>query len=266
MSEVVLEEAAETPVLETPITHQTEMKAPSVEERAKAAGWRPKEEFSGDPEDFVSAGEFLRRGELFDAISSRGKEIKELKHTIDSLVKHFKEEKTKAVQDALDKLRMERDAAIELGDKSKVYQIEQKIAMTKTPEVTIEPVVDEEAVVKEFIARNRLWFNADTVENAALRAEAIAYEQGLAQAEPTLNAVERLAKVEAHMKHKLKVNTAKSPVSVSEPTSKPTTSRNKVTYDHLNAVQKRICNQLIDQGVFKTPQDYIDALIKQDSK
>jgi hypothetical protein len=254
--------AAEAPA------EQSEPKISPIEEKARAAGWRPKDEFSGDPEDFVGAGEFLRRGELFDAISSRGKEIKELKSTIDSLAKHFKEEKARAYQEALEKLRAERDTAIELGDKGRVYQIEQKIAMTKqTDDIQVsEPTIDEQKEVAAFLDRNKLWFNAATAENAALRAEAIAFEEGLAKAEPTLNVVERLTRVEDHMKRKLNVGTAKSPVAVSDPTSKPTTSKSKVTFDQLSGIQKKICNQLIDQGVFKSPQEYIDALIKQEKR
>lgn len=34
-----------------------------IEERAKAQGWKPKEEFKGDPEQFVEAAEYVRRGE-----------------------------------------------------------------------------------------------------------------------------------------------------------------------------------------------------------
>lgn len=34
-----------------------------IEERARAQGWKPKEEFKGDPEQFVEAAEYVRRGE-----------------------------------------------------------------------------------------------------------------------------------------------------------------------------------------------------------
>ena len=49
---------------------------PSDEETvARAAGWRPKEEFDGDPNQWVDAGEFNRRAPLFEKINNQNKEL-----------------------------------------------------------------------------------------------------------------------------------------------------------------------------------------------
>ena len=43
----------------------------AIEERASAQGWRPKDEWDGDPDEWVSAREFVRAGELFKKIDDQ---------------------------------------------------------------------------------------------------------------------------------------------------------------------------------------------------
>ena len=59
-----------------------------VQQEALDQGWVPKDQFDGDPEKFVDAGEFLRRGELFRKIESQSKEMKELRKALNELAKH----------------------------------------------------------------------------------------------------------------------------------------------------------------------------------
>lgn len=44
--------------------------APDLEGQARKQGWRPKEEFAGNPDDWVDAGEFLERGKSWAPIMS----------------------------------------------------------------------------------------------------------------------------------------------------------------------------------------------------
>lgn len=49
--------------VETPDGEASESSSPSIETRAREMGWVPKEEFRGDPENFIPAEDFVSRGE-----------------------------------------------------------------------------------------------------------------------------------------------------------------------------------------------------------
>lgn len=55
----------------------------NIEEKARDQGWRPKEEWEGDPDQWVDAKEFVYRGELMNRISEQNRQIKNLqkRHT-----------------------------------------------------------------------------------------------------------------------------------------------------------------------------------------
>ena len=46
-----------------------------VEATARTQGWKPKEEFTGDPALWVDAKEFVGRAPLFDKIKGQSKEL-----------------------------------------------------------------------------------------------------------------------------------------------------------------------------------------------
>jgi len=71
-----------------PVEQREEVQLTPIQEKAMAEGWRPKEEYQGDPEKWVDAAEFLRRGELFSKIELQSKEIKQLKQTMTEFAKH----------------------------------------------------------------------------------------------------------------------------------------------------------------------------------
>src|SRR5579859_5251197 len=63
-------------------THVPGEELSPVQQEALAQGWVPKSEYDGDPERFVDAGEFLRRGELFRKIESQSKELKDVRKAL----------------------------------------------------------------------------------------------------------------------------------------------------------------------------------------
>jgi len=69
----------DAPVDDKPIDQPKvdEPKADPLADKARASGWRPKEEFEGDPDEWVDAGEFVRRKPLFDQIHNLKKQAKE---------------------------------------------------------------------------------------------------------------------------------------------------------------------------------------------
>src|ERR1700758_5180010 len=83
-----------------------------TQQEALSQGWVPKEEFSGDPEKFVDAGEFLRRGELFRKIESQSKEMKDMRKALQELAKHNSQIRDVEYKRALETLKAEKKAAL----------------------------------------------------------------------------------------------------------------------------------------------------------
>ena len=63
----------------------------STEEQARAMGWRPKEEFEGEPDDWVKAEVFLSRTELFKRIHKLNQTNRWLRKQVDNLKQQLQE-------------------------------------------------------------------------------------------------------------------------------------------------------------------------------
>ena len=61
---------------ETTGTEQEQAQVDPFIEKASAAGWRPLEEYDGDPEQWVDAKEFVKRAPLYEQMRKIKKEIR----------------------------------------------------------------------------------------------------------------------------------------------------------------------------------------------
>jgi hypothetical protein len=57
-----------------------------IEQQAIEQGWRPKDEYAGEPGKWVSADIFVARAPLFEHISSQKKELSELRRALKEVV------------------------------------------------------------------------------------------------------------------------------------------------------------------------------------
>ena len=110
----------------------------SIEEQAKATGWKPEGE--------KTAGEWMRTESLYKGLEARGKEIKELKQTLNEVKQHLTKQEQLGYQKALKDLEAQRIAAIESGDVSSVESLDKDIKVATDslkPESNIHPVAQE---------------------------------------------------------------------------------------------------------------------------
>jgi len=128
---------------------------------AREKGWRPKEEFDGDPETWVSADEFVKRQPLFDKLKLQSKKVKELEKTVEALSKHYSISVQQAKDRAIAELKLERKEAIELGEASRVEELDNQIdEYKKLPDPTpVKPTMATE--IETFIDDHKDWFNKD---------------------------------------------------------------------------------------------------------
>lgn len=102
-----------------------------LERQALEQGWKPQEEWEGDPNEWRDARSFLDRGELLTRISQQSKEMKELRKTLkafEDLNKKLAE--TKFVE-KLDSLKVAKKEALEAGDAARVVELDEQIDLVK---------------------------------------------------------------------------------------------------------------------------------------
>lgn len=102
-----------------------------VEDRARAQGWVPKEEWTGDPAQWRDAAVYLDRGELLGKIKSQSAEMRELKGMITYVSEQNKRLYEAGYAKAIRDLEEQRDQAIENGDRVAVRNIDQQIDLHK---------------------------------------------------------------------------------------------------------------------------------------
>ena len=100
-------QAVNQPVVDEQTQPNQQDSAPQVdsyEQQAREQGWRPKEEYEGDPEKWRPAKEFVERGELFGKIDTLGKELKETKKALKMLQEHNEKIKESEFKRAVEEL------------------------------------------------------------------------------------------------------------------------------------------------------------------
>lgn len=234
-----------------------------AEEKARASGWRPKEEWVAqgrDPDEWVDAGEFNRRKPLFEALKKRGDEAKELKKQLEKVAAYAARAEELGRKRAIEELEAKRLQAVEVGDTEafkaaddQLRELEKQAPEPVEPEPA-EPEIPEE--IKDFAKRNALWFEKD-VEMTEFSVERTRYyrTKGMPMGEA-------LAKAEADVKRFYSdkfVNPNKekpSPVAPNNAERRPA----RYGYNNLSAEQKAVFATLKNH---MTLDEYIAGLKAQ---
>lgn len=101
---------------EQPEQNQVTPDVDPYEEQAREQGWRPKEEYEGDPNKWRPAKEFVERGELFGKIDHMGKELKETRKALKLLQEHHSKVKETEYNNALRELKALQKKHLEEGN------------------------------------------------------------------------------------------------------------------------------------------------------
>lgn len=110
-------------------------RANRVEAEARSQGWRPKEEFTGDPDKWVDASTFVDRGNSFKSnlvnkVAALEKQIEAFKGTAAQFAKHHKdtmEKKDKELAAAIRQLKIQKSEAAADGDHQAAVEYEDRI-------------------------------------------------------------------------------------------------------------------------------------------
>lgn len=248
-----------------PAASQTQPEPSSVEVQALEQGWRPKEEWAGDPDDWVPAKEFVRVGKLFERIDDQNRRLRSVEDTNKKLAQHLEMVRKTEYQKALNALRAERKEALANGDADGVDSAEEKMGRLATQYQVEQAQKQEQQIQNEpnpvlvkWTEKNR-WYN----ENRAMRLAADDYGAHLvALGERNPEAV--LEKIEKYVRQefpeKFKNPKRDAPGSVEGGGTK--SSQSTTTKVTLTDVEKRVMEKFVKAGVM-TREEYIADIAEQ---
>ncbi len=241
---------------------------PNVEQKARELGWSPKEEFRGDPEKWIEAGEFVRRGEelmpilkannrkLHDKVNALESEVTStknlLKNATESIaaLKEFTTKETiKAARADTKVLVKEIKAAREDGDVEAETELTEKLGEARKaikdaeaappPPKDAPPAEDpvKEKIFKEWAAENP-WFGEDEVKAEV----AIAIGRRLQAADRSLTGRALLDKVTVEIEKRFPSPKGVSKVEGGTHSNGGGGSEGKKSYADLPADAKHACD------------------------
>ncbi len=187
MAEVEKPIVEEKPIVDQENNQQTEQKQEpqertytEVEQRALDQGWKPLEDWDGDPEDHRSAKAYIDRGELLGKIKDQSREMREMKQVLSNLSEHNKNVYVAGYEKAIKELKLQRVEAIKEGDGDSLLRIEEQLDSNKDALATVKAAPTVKATTNEtspafdaWLEQNRWYENDedmhDWADGAAMR-------------------------------------------------------------------------------------------------
>lgn len=208
---------------------------------AKEMGWRPKEEFKGDPETWKEPAEYIRAGGDIQRTQSR--ELREMRSTVDTIAKTS----AAILADKLDRQREELtakfNAAVDDGDSKQAFEIGQKLNGLGTQAQASGP----DPLAVDWAQKNG-WFQRDPV------ARARAIEVADLHARDGRSVSEQLEAAEAAIKREYPHHfpkQGKPPAGVNDPARAAGSAKQGNTFADLPPAARKVAQDMDDRGVCK---------------
>lgn len=259
------EEVIVTQEVTTPVENQPDQNhvtpADSYESQAREQGWKPKEEYEGDPEKWRPAKEFVERGELFGKIDSMGKELKETRKALKMLNEHHAKVKETEYKRAVDELKALQKKHLEEGNSDGYLETTELLTDLKAEQKAREVVT--ETTPAQVDPRFTEWVNANKWYTASpeMRQYADVVGLGYAQQNPNLDPEDVLQYVAAQVKARFRdkfVNPNRTKPSSVEGAN-TTSSPKKESGIELTDDERRVMNTFVRANVM-TKEEYISQL------
>lgn len=251
----VIPEGAQAPESSTP--QQTS----SVEDRAREQGWKPKEEYEGDPTKWVSAETFVAKGELIERIEALGKKLKDSEKAVKMLTEHHSKVKETEFKRAIEFLKAQKKQAYENGDVDKIIEMDDKIAEVRetqkaqkaAEEVETAPELHPDFV--SWVSENK-WYKS----NNEMKAEADAIGQAYASNHPDVSPEKVLEYVTGRIKklypEEFQNQNRNRPSSVEGGSGRQAASSEAFS---LSEEEKKVMNTFIRNGIM-TKEEYLSEV------
>lgn len=247
-------------VVETPETPQEVVYTP-LELEAMEQGWLPKDKFveAGHSEDeWTTAREFKKHGELMARIEAQGKELRATRSSLNALKGHYERVKETEFKHALETLKAQKKQALEDGDADAVIEVDEKIAeVREVQKAQAVQVPEVNPAFTEWVNSNK-WYSTDqemqTFADSIGRSYAIS-NPGIAPTE-----------VLSYVSTKVKQAFPEKFKNVNRQTASPvegvrSVSRKQADTFELTADEERAMNKFVQSGLM-TKEKYIADLKK----
>ena len=228
----------------------------SIKADARQMGWVPKEEFRGNPNDWVDADAFVQRGReimpilrknnerLLDKVKQLEQDMLESRNTLGDFRKYHEQALDQQRKAALTQLKAARKEAISNSDGEAFDQIEEYIREVEETKVVHAPAprVAPDPKIEAWFEKNP-WYKDDI----ALQDVANEVAERLTRGRPDLKGVEFLESVKAivqeRMPAKFKNPARNSPAAVEGST--PRAPRSGKSYNDLPSDVKAMCDRFV---------------------
>lgn len=231
-----------------------------VVQEALDQGWVPKEEFDGDLERWVDAGEFVRRGELFRKIESQSKDMKDMRRALSEMAKHNSKIAEVEYARAIADLKSAKKEALAEGDYDRVEQIEDRIDLTKEQQRVAQVQAVQAAIPQDVHPELKSWMaqNSWYESNTDMRDYADFIGGKLAGTGSPSEVLKEVSKrVKEHFKEKFSNPNRTRAAAVESPRGTP--ARAKSDSYELTDTEKTVMDTLVRQKVL-TKEEYISQL------
>lgn len=235
-----------------------------IEDKAKAQGWTPKENFKGDPDKWRTAEEFIKVGEGIQAVQSERNEklladIEDLRTDMKELTsQQFKviaEAKKKGYDDAVADLEKKQRAAAEEGDVDRYDKLAKEKQNLKKPEQP-PPKIDPEFT--QWHKENQ-WYKPNNPDPISMAADT--YGMALMKQRPDLHGTEYYKEVEKHIKLIFPDTFKPSNGDKLDTSEHRSRSTGKKDYDSLPEEAKKACDMQVEKyGI--TQEGYVKQYFK----
>ncbi len=250
------------------------------EQLARDHGWRPQDEWDGNPDDWIPAKEFNFRGELYGRIAKYGHELKEQREALRKMFDQHRKLYDAGYSKAVADLKAQKLNALEENDSRRVMLIDDEIDALKeqhqakikdfddsvTPKTT-DTQVQHEIVFNQWNTVNG-WYNADPM----LRQEADAIAKQMVSSAQAQGKNVEYAKLLTEVARQVKTkHPDKFPKSVTktsavdggsrEVTASSVKASGKFTLDRIPAGERDIAQTIIKSGAL-TEEEYVKQYVQ----
>jgi hypothetical protein len=235
-----------------------------LEQRAVDQGWKPQDQWEGNPDDWRPAKEFVDRGELFKKIDELKRDNKALRQGQEELMKHHSRVREAAYAQALSDLKAKKLNALEEGDAKAVVEIDEQIDATKEAQrvsaeqarhTEVAPVADP--IFDNWVNRNN-WYTQDIAMKAVADEVArMTFAKVGNDKERILDAVDEAVK--KAFPHKFE-NPNRSKAGAVEGSTNKSTVKKESTDADLSDVEKQIMNKILRVTPGMTKEKYLSEL------
>ena len=261
---------------------EVESTSDPIEEKALAAGWKPLEDWEGDPSDWRDAKTFVDRGELLNKIHQQNRTMKELRTILDDMknqVVTLTKQQLGAYESALKNKRKE---FIEDGNTAEVDKVDKMLEEVKKqqPQVQNGPTPSEQKRIQEVFTefkKSNPWFESDSeltseanqISQLKMQAAINEYQQATGrqktyftpeEAEEIFDFVSK--EVRKRNPNKFKNQKKEAPPTVEGTSKSSSGGKRQYTMRDVPEDYKPIVNKFVRQGVM-TVHEYVESLKAQ---